>query len=83
MAFRTGDRVHQAAYGVGDIIDTNVDYITIAFDDGATRKFAAARVQLQRSNAPRPPRPAPKAGRRLKRATADGRPDVMAKGTAS
>ena len=61
VAFRTGDRVHQPTYGVGDIIDKNANYITIAFDDGATRKFAAARVQLRPSTVPRPPRPPSKA----------------------
>ena len=61
MAFRTGDRVHQHSYGVGDIVAMNADYITIAFDDGATRKFAAAKVQLQLSTAPRPQRPPSKA----------------------
>ena len=57
MKFQTGDRVHQQAYGAGDIIDMNADYITIAFDDGPTRKFATSMVQLQPSIAPRPVRP--------------------------
>lgn len=60
MAFRRGDRVHQDAYGAGDVVDVNVDYITIAFDDGSTRKFVAARVRLQSSSAPRPVRPVPR-----------------------
>lgn len=60
MAFRRGDRVHQDAYGAGDVVDVNVDYITIAFDDGIKRKFVAARVHLRSSSAPRPVRPVPR-----------------------
>ena len=82
MAFRTGDRVHQQSYGVGDIIDRNADYITIAFDDGATRKFAAARVQLEASTAPRPPR-LPSNARPRHDATVNARSKVGARGTAS
>jgi hypothetical protein len=59
MAFRRGDRVHQEAYGAGEIVEVNTLHITIAFDDGSTRKFAAARVRLQSSAAPRPVRPVP------------------------
>ena len=76
MAFRRGDRVHQQAYGAGDIVEANASYITIAFDDGAIRKFAAARVELQRSVAPRPVRPVrmPDAKRRRAKAAVEPRP---------
>jgi hypothetical protein len=56
MAFRKGDRVRQHAYGVGDIIEVNADYVTIAFDDAVVRKFAVALVRLHPSSAPRPTR---------------------------
>jgi preprotein translocase subunit YajC len=69
MAFRMGDRVRQHAYGVGDITAINADYITIAFDDGTTRKFAAARVRLQISDAPRLPAPTKAAPRRKRAAS--------------
>lgn len=59
MAFRRGDRVQQDAYGAGDVVDVNVNYITIAFDDGITRKFSASRVHLQASSTSRPVRPMP------------------------
>jgi hypothetical protein len=57
MAFRTGDRVHQLSYGVGEIVEISREYVTIAFDDGATRKFVASLVRLEPSTVPRPPRP--------------------------
>ena len=57
MAFRRGDRVHQEAYGAGDVVEVNASYITIEFDDGVARKYAAARVELRRTAVPRPVRP--------------------------
>lgn len=57
MAYRTGDRVHQQTYGVGDIIEVRGPYVTIAFDDSVTRKFVASMVLLEPSVVPRPPRP--------------------------
>jgi len=74
MAFRTGDRVHQSVYGQGDIIDRNADYITIAFDDGSTRKFVATRVHLKASTAPRPSQSKRQPRPRRPRATAQIHP---------
>lgn len=54
MALRTGDRVLQETYGVGEIIDMSAAYVTIAFDDGSTRKFVTSRVSLQPSSTPAP-----------------------------
>ncbi|MBP7779491.1 MAG: hypothetical protein KA371_20425 [Acidobacteria bacterium] len=54
MALRTGDRVHQETYGVGEIIDMSAAYVVIAFDDGSTRKFVTSRVALQPSSTPAP-----------------------------
>jgi hypothetical protein len=73
MAFRTGDRVHQPTYGVGEIIATSSPYVTIAFDDGMTRKFVASMVLLEPSFVPRPSKPEPAARRRKKSATEEGR----------
>lgn len=67
MSLRAGDRVHQATYGLGEIVETNHDHVTIEFDDGITRKFAVAIVRLERSVIPRPSRPAA-AGRRRRKA---------------
>jgi preprotein translocase subunit YajC len=68
MAFRRGDRVHQEAYGAGEVVEVNASYITIAFDDGTTRKFAAARVELRRTAVPRPVRPVTAPGAKPRRA---------------
>ena len=57
MALRTGDRVHQHTYGLCEIVEANHDRVTIAFDDGITRKFAAALVQVEPTAIPRPPKP--------------------------
>jgi hypothetical protein len=54
MALRTGDRVLQENYGVGEIIDMSAAYVTISFDDGSTRKFVTSRVSLQPSSTPAP-----------------------------
>jgi preprotein translocase subunit YajC len=75
VTFRIGDRVHQHAFGAGDIIDVNANHITIAFDDGVTRKFATSIVQLQPSIAPRPVPATPKARRRRVVAPAVVRPE--------
>lgn len=73
MAFRTGDRVHQQNYGAGEIIATSSPYVTIAFDDGMTRKFVASMVLLEPSFVPRPTRPEPVARRRKRLAQGEGR----------
>ena len=54
MALRTGDRLLQDHYGVGEIIDMSAAYVTISFDDGSTRKFVTSRVSLQPSSTPAP-----------------------------
>jgi hypothetical protein len=70
MAFNNGDRVQQQHYGVGDVIDISGQYVTIAFDDGVTRKFVASIVNLTPTAVPRPPRPEPAARRRKARTKA-------------
>ncbi|HQZ39834.1 MAG TPA: hypothetical protein PLH72_12425 [Vicinamibacterales bacterium] len=56
MTLRTGDRVHQATYGLGGIVKMNRQHVTIAFDDGITRKFVTSMVLLQPSDTPPPPK---------------------------
>jgi hypothetical protein len=70
MTLRLGERVHQRSYGLGEIVDTNHDYVTVEFDDGITRKFAAAVVHLEPTSVPRPARPTPTGRSRRKPATA-------------
>lgn len=57
MAWRTGDRVLQPLYGVGNVVDIGGNRITVAFDDGQMRKFVASIVHLLPSDAHRPERP--------------------------
>jgi hypothetical protein len=66
MALNDGDRVQQPNYGFGDVIDCSGRYVTIAFDDGITRKFVASIVDLTPTSVPRPPRPEPAARSRKK-----------------
>lgn len=55
MAFRTGDRVQQQTYGVGEISEVSGRYISVTFDDdGVTRKFVASIVSLEPTAVPRP-----------------------------
>lgn len=79
MAFRTGDRVHQQTYGVGEILDVSSHYVTIAFDDGAMRKFVASMVVLEPSGVPRPPKPQPASRARRKRGVAEEQQDAAPK----
>ena len=83
MAFRTGDRVHQVSYGVGEIVEISREYVTIAFDDGATRKFVVSLVRLEPSTVARPARPerAPRT-RRTRGKSQEGR-NAGAKGATS
>ena len=57
MLFRPGDRVVQAVFGAGDIVDVNEDHIGISFDAGGISKFAVRVVHLERTNVSRRPRP--------------------------
>lgn len=83
MALRAGDRVHQHTYGLGEIVEANQDRVTIAFDDGITRKFAAALVHLEPTAIPRPPKPQAAGRRRRKAAVSTPRRAASPKGAAS
>jgi hypothetical protein len=53
-----GDRVSQATYGRGTVLDVNQQHIVIHFDDAGRRKFAIDRVVLEPTGEPpRPPMP--------------------------
>ncbi len=65
MAFGRGDRVAQAKYGSGTVLEADEDYILIDFDEHGPRKFSARIVALQSTGEPRrepqkPKRPARK-----------------------
>lgn len=53
MAFGRGDRVSQAKYGSGTVLEADEDYILIDFDEHGLRKFAARIVTLQSTGEPR------------------------------
>jgi hypothetical protein len=57
--FRKGDRVVQAQFGPGVVLDVNPQYTDVAFDGGGVRRFVTTLVRLERSTRPLPPRPVP------------------------
>ena len=52
--FHKDARVSHATLGTGIVIAADRHYTTIAFDDGAVRKFVTSKVRLERSTQPRP-----------------------------
>lgn len=50
--FRRDARVLHAELGTGIVIRADRYYTTIAFDDGAVRKFVTSMVRLERSTTP-------------------------------
>jgi hypothetical protein len=54
--YTTGDRVMQAQYGVGTIVDVNEHHTVIEFDEHGTRRFSTRIVVLETSNTPAPAR---------------------------
>ena len=61
--FRKGAGVSHAQFGAGVVIEADRRYTTIAFDDGAVRKFVTELVRLERSARPVPEAPPPPARR--------------------
>lgn len=53
MAFGRGDRVAQAKYGSGTVLEADEEYILIDFDEHGLRKFSARIVSLQSTGEPR------------------------------
>jgi hypothetical protein len=54
-SFQADDRVLHARYGPGCVVHVDERYTTIAFDDGAVRKFVTTLVCLETSDLPLPP----------------------------
>lgn len=52
--FRKHARVSHAQFGAGVVVEADRRHTTIAFDDGAVRKFVTALVRLERSARPVP-----------------------------
>ena len=62
--FRKDARVSHAELGTGIVIAADRYYTTIAFDDGAVRKFVTRLVRLERSTQPGLPASPPGEARR-------------------
>ena len=54
--YAAGDRVVQAQYGSGTIVDVNEHHTVIEFDEHGTRRFSTRIVVLETSNTPAPAR---------------------------
>ena len=52
-----GDRVVQATYGPGTLVEVNEHHTVIDFDEHGRRTFASRLVVLQATNEPAPNRP--------------------------
>ena len=48
LGFDVGDSVRSAAFGVGEIIDVDGMAVTIAFENGNTKKLNAEYARLER-----------------------------------
>ena len=55
-----GDRVSQATYGTGTVVEVDATHTVIDFDAHGPRRFATSMVALVRTAVPAPERPAPK-----------------------
>lgn len=55
-----GDRVVQATYGAGTLVEVNEHHTVIEFDEHGRRTFASRLVVLQATNEPAPNKPAKK-----------------------
>ena len=51
-SYRKGERVSHARFGPGVVIEVDVRYAIIEFDDGGARKFISALVQLESCGLP-------------------------------
>ena len=55
-----GDRVVQATYGAGTLVEVNEHHTVIDFDEHGRRTFASRLVVLQATNEPAPNKPVKK-----------------------
>ena len=64
--YAAGDRVVQAQYGAGTIVDVNEHHTVIEFDEHGRRVFSTPKVVLQSTNEPAPAKAAKKRAPRKK-----------------
>jgi hypothetical protein len=70
-AWAKGDRVVQATYGLGTLVEINEHHTVIEFDEHGRRTFSTRLVVLQASSEPAPSRsPRKRAARKTKDAKA-------------
>jgi hypothetical protein len=67
-AWTKGDRVVQATYGPGTLVEVNEHHTVIDFDDHGRRTFATRLVVLQATNEPAPVKPPKKRASRKRAA---------------
>ena len=65
-AWTKGDRVAQATYGSGTLVEVNEHHTVIDFDEGGRKTFSTRLVQLQASNEPAPAKAARKRATKAK-----------------
>ena len=65
-AWAKGDRVSQATYGPGTLVEVNEHHTVIDFDEGGRRTFSTRLVMLQATNEPAPAKAARKRAAKAK-----------------
>jgi hypothetical protein len=66
-----GDRVVQATYGAGTLVEVNEHHTVIDFDEHGRRTFASRLVVLQATNEPAPNKPSKSRAKKKKVEKAD------------
>lgn len=72
--FQKDDRVSHARFGPGVVLHVDSRYTIVEFDEGGARKFVTAMIQLEPSELPVPPKPAPPRPRRRSAKVGDSSP---------
>jgi hypothetical protein len=71
-AWAKGDRVSQATYGPGTLVEVNEHHTVIDFDEGGRRTFSTRLVTLAPTNEPAPAKAARKRATKAKAKDAAG-----------
>jgi hypothetical protein len=71
-AWAKGDRVSQATYGPGTLVEVNEHHTVIDFDEGGRRTFSTRLVALAPTNEPAPAKAARKRATKAKAKDAAG-----------
>ena len=82
-AWTKGDRVVQATYGLGTLIEVNEHHTVIDFDEHGRRTFSTRLVALQASSEPAPSRSPRKRATRAKKSETKDAKDAKVKAQGS